>query len=304
MKNVTQQLVRHFTTLNNLNNKEIYRLIEKALQYKNGKNCNKLSEHYAINCFFEDSTRTHKSFEMAERKLGMQVMDFQAATSSIQKGESLYDTVMTLQSIGVNLIVIRHNQEDFYKELIGSPNLSSSIINAGDGTNQHPSQSLLDLMTIYEEFGAFKNLKIAVAGDLSHSRVAKSNVQILNRLGAEIYYTGPKEWMESSFENYGTYENMDELVGKVDVMMLLRVQHERHNGEKNGFSKKEYLKQYGLTFEREQMMKEKSIIMHPAPVNRGVEIASELVESRRSRIFTQMENGVYARMAIIDSILN
>lgn len=304
MKSVAQNLVKHFTTLNDLSNEEIYHLIEKALQYKHGEINNNFHEHYAINCFFEDSTRTHKSFEMAERKLGMQVMDFQPSTSSIRKGESLYDTIMTLQSIGVDLIVIRHSQEDFYKKLISSPNLTSSIINGGDGAGQHPSQSLLDLMTIYEEFGTFKDLKIAVAGDLSHSRVAKSNVQILNRLGAEVFYTGPKEWLDPSFGIYGEYAKIDELARKVDVMMLLRVQHERHIEKDKIFSKEEYLEKYGLTIERENTMKKSAIIMHPAPVNRGVEIASQLVESKRSRIFTQMKNGVYARMAIIDSVIN
>ncbi|MFC6465632.1 aspartate carbamoyltransferase catalytic subunit [Marinilactibacillus sp. GCM10026970] len=305
MKNGVQQLEgRHFLTLNDYTPDQVHTLIDHSLKFKLGKLTAQFHDRYAVNLFFEDSTRTHKSFEMAERKSGMQVLDFSPETSSIKKGESLYDTVKTFEAIGVDLVVIRHGQEAFYEELIHTPGLNCSIVNGGDGAGQHPSQSLLDLMTIYEEFKTFQNLKIAIAGDIRHSRVAKSNAQILKKLGAEIYFTGPEEWMDASLQTYGTHVEMDALIDKVDVLMLLRVQHERHSNLEQVFSKEDYLKKYGLTVERERRMNEKSIIMHPAPVNRGVEIATELVECQRSRIFKQMENGVYARMAIIDSLLN
>ena len=294
----------HFLSLNELSEKQLFQLIERAVHFKKHPFTEKKRHSlYAVNCFFEDSTRTHKSFEMAERKLGMQVIDFHPSTSSVKKGESLYDTVMTLQAIGVDLIVIRHPQEAFYEELIQSSLLTSSIANGGDGSGEHPSQSLLDLMTIYEEFHTFKGLKVAISGDLIHSRVARSNGRILRKLGAEVWFTGPEAWMDPTYETFGSYAPMDDLVGKVDVMMLLRVQHERHKESHSAFSKKGYLSEYGLTSDRAQKMKSDAIIMHPAPVNRDVEIASNLVESSRSRIFKQMENGVYARMAIIDSLL-
>lgn len=294
----------HFVSMEELTQDEVLNLIHLAVEYKEGRRQTRLSDRYAVNCFFEDSTRTHKSFEMAERKLGMQLLDFQPATSSVKKGESLYDTVLTLQSIGVDLVVIRHSEEAYYKELIESPTIHCAIVNGGDGAGQHPSQCLLDLMTIYEEFGSFEGLKVAIAGDLSHSRVARSNMQMLKKLGATLYFTGPKEWYDPAFDTYGEYKEMDELINQVDVLMLLRVQHERHGEADHSFSKEEYLNQYGLTYERERRMKESAIVMHPAPVNRGVEIDHDLVECERARIVRQMQNGVFARMAIIETVVN
>lgn len=300
---VQAKKLRHFVSLEQYDNHEIMNMIKTAVDFKRQGHFPSYADKYAINCFFEQSTRTHKSFEMAERRMGMQVLDFQPSMSSVKKGESLYDTVLTLQAIGVDLVVIRHSEEAYYTKLIDSEHINCSIVNGGDGAGQHPSQSLLDLMTIYEEYGSFENLEIAIAGDLTHSRVANSNMQILKRLGATIYFTGPQEWYDPSFEEYGTYSSIDKLIDKVDVMMLLRVQHERHTDSDNRFSKNTYLQKYGITFEREARMKQSAIIMHPAPVNRGVEIEDSLVECGRSRIVTQMENGVYARIAIIDSVL-
>lgn len=296
--------MRHFVSLEQYENHEIMNMIKAAVDFKEKQHLPSYADKFAVNCFFEQSTRTHKSFEMAQRKMGMQVLDFQPSMSSVKKGESLYDTVLTLQAIGVDLVVIRHSEEAYYNELINSRHINCSIINGGDGAGQHPSQSLLDLMTIYEEYGTFENLEIAIAGDLTHSRVANSNMQILKRLGAKLYFTGPQEWYDPSFEEYGTYASIDKLIDQVDVMMLLRVQHERHSEADRRFSKNTYLQKHGITFEREARMKESAIIMHPAPVNRGVEIEGSLVECERSRIVTQMENGVYARVAIIDSVLN
>ena len=177
------------------------------------------------------------------------MIDFDAKTSSVQKGETLYDTVLTMSALGVDVAVIRHSDENYYDELIQSKTIQCSIVNGGDGSGQHPTQCLLDLMTIYQEFGRFAGLKVAIAGDITHSRVAKSNMQMLKRLGAEVYFSGPKEWYDESFDVYGTYRPLDELVPEVDVMMLLRVQHERHDGQES-FSKEEYHQKYGLTIER------------------------------------------------------
>jgi len=198
--------------------------------------------------------------------------------------------------------VIRHGEENYYDELIQSKTIQCSIINGGDGSGQHPTQCLLDLMTIYEEFGYFEGLKIAIVGDITHSRVAKSNMQMLKRLGATIFFSGPEEWYDKQFEAYGHYMPLDEVVETVDVMMLLRVQHERHDGSEI-FSKEEYHQQYGLTVERAKRLQKHAVIMHPAPVNRDVELADSLVEGIQSRIIQQMSNGVYMRMAILEAVL-
>lgn len=296
--------LKHLLTAEALTDREVMGLIRRAGEFKQGAKWHPEERQYlATNLFFENSTRTHKSFEVAEKKLGLEVIEFEASRSSVQKGETLYDTVLTMSAIGVDVAVIRHGKENYYDELIQSKTIQCSIINGGDGSGQHPTQCLLDLMTIYEEFGGFEGLKVAIVGDITHSRVAKSNMQLLNRLGAEIYFSGPEEWYDHQFDVYGQYVPLDEIVEKVDVMMLLRVQHERHDG-KESFSKEGYHLEYGLTNERATRLQKHAIIMHPAPVNRDVELADELVESLQSRIVAQMSNGVFMRMAILEAILH
>lgn len=296
--------LKHLLTAEALTDREVMGLIRRAGEFKQGAKWHpEERQYFATNLFFENSTRTHKSFEVAEKKLGLEVIEFEASRSSVQKGETLYDTVLTMSAIGVDVAVIRHGKENYYDELIQSKTIQCSIINGGDGSGQHPTQCLLDLMTIYEEFGGFEGLKVALVGDITHSRVAKSNMQLLNRLGAEIYFSGPEEWYDHQFDVYGQYVPLDEIVEKVDVMMLLRVQHERHDG-KESFSKEGYHLEYGLTNERATRLQKHAIIMHPAPVNRDVELADELVESLQSRIVAQMSNGVFMRMAILEAILH
>lgn len=296
--------LKHLLTAEALTDREVMGLIRRAGEFKQGAKWHpEERQYFATNLFFENSTRTHKSFEVAEKKLGLEVIEFEASRSSVQKGETLYDTVLTISAIGVDVAVIRHGKENYYDELIQSKTIQCSIINGGDGSGQHPTQCLLDLMTIYEEFGGFEGLKVAIVGDITHSRVAKSNMQLLNRLGAEIYFSGPEEWYDHQFDVYGQYVPLDEIVEKVDVMMLLRVQHERHDG-KESFSKEGYHLEYGLTNERATRLQKHAIIMHPAPVNRDVELADELVESLQSRIVAQMSNGVFMRMAILEAILH
>lgn len=278
---------------------KINSLLIAADEFSKGKVLKSTKEIYVSNLFFEDSTRTKTSFDIAERKLGLQVVPFDVTSSSVNKGESLYDTVKTLQSLGVNLLVIRHKQDQFYKEL---KEIDLPIINGGDGTGNHPSQTLLDLMTIHQEFGKFKGLKIGIVGDVKHSRVANSNAVALRKLGAKVYFSGPEKWFDEGAIINGTYLSIDDLIKEVDVLMLLRIQHERHD-EKMKISLNNYHKKFGLTLEREKTMKENAIIMHPAPINRGVEIHDDLVESPRSRIFQQMRNGVFARMAILKDAL-
>ncbi|WHY69900.1 aspartate carbamoyltransferase catalytic subunit [Neobacillus sp. SuZ13] len=289
-------MLSHLLTTNELKVDEIYQILTDAHNFKNGMKWSPDRQMFTANLFFEPSTRTKSSFEVAQRRLGLEVIPFEVLTSSVQKGETLYDTVKTLESIGVNSIVIRHEQDRYFDELVGKVNIP--IINGGDGCGHHPTQSLLDLLTIQQEFGQFTGLKIAIIGDIRHSRVARSNADVLTRLGAEVIFSGPKEWFDTRSTDISRYRPIDMAVQEADVVMLLRVQHERHQ-QKSSFTANEYHKQYGLTLEREKMMKQGSIIMHPAPVNRNVEIADSLVECKRSRIFKQMENGVYVRMAAI-----
>lgn len=297
------QTSNYLVSVDQFNNEDVMDFIKLAQAFKAGKTVRLKRPSFAMNLFFENSTRTHTSFEMAERRLGMQVIPFDPKTSSVTKGESLLDTLKTVQAIGVDLAVIRHPRDAYYQPLIDA-SLSMSLVNAGDGSGQHPSQSLLDMLTIYEEFGHFDGLKIAIIGDLAHSRVARSNMELLTQLGATVYFSGPAEWYNADFAKYGEYRPIDELVGAMDVMMLLRVQHERLTQANNeAFDAGAYHRQYGLTVARYAKMKSTAIIMHPAPVNRGVELASELVEAPQSRIFQQMTNGVYVRMAMIARLL-
>ncbi|MEQ9809521.1 aspartate carbamoyltransferase catalytic subunit [Streptococcus jiangjianxini] len=296
--------LQHLVSMEDLSAEQVMALLERALLFKKGQaNFELDSQTFVANLFFENSTRTHKSFEVAEKKLGLEVIDFNADTSSVTKGETLYDTILTMDALGVDICVVRHPAVEYYKEIIESPTMTVSIVNGGDGSGQHPSQCLLDLMTIYEEFGCFDGLKVCIAGDITHSRVAKSNMQMLTRLGAEVTFAGPKEWYSQEFDAYGQHVGLDEIVPDLDVLMLLRVQHERHDGQ-TSFSKEAYHQLFGLTQERYQDLKSSAIVMHPAPVNRDVEIADALVEADKSRIVKQMSNGVFVRMAILEAVLN
>ena len=295
----------HLTSMEDLSVDEVMALITRAISFKNNTvQMPEWSQTFVSNLFFENSTRTHHSFHIAERKLGLEVLEFDAQKSSISKGETLFDTVLTLCALGVKVAVIRSKEEKYYQKLVDSPHITCAIVNAGDGSGQHPSQCLLDLMTIYEEFGHFDQLNIAISGDLSHSRVAKSNMVILKKLGVTLYFTGPKAWHTHEFDSYGQFVQLDDVLEFLDVAMFLRVQHERMGADENeNFSKSDYHKRYGLTTKRSALMKPEAIIMHPAPVNRDVELADALVVSPKSRIVAQMTNGVYMRMAILEAIL-
>ena len=272
---------------------EIFDILNDARAFNNSKKDWQFPMQNALvaNLFFEASTRTHFSFESAEYQLGCKVADFDSKTSSVTKGETLYDTVKTFESVGYNAVVIRHSQDEYFKEL---ENINIPIINAGDGKGNHPTQCLLDLYTMYDEFNTFENLNVVICGDIEHSRVAASNKDALTRLGANVVFAGPKEWQR---EGYPTMD-FDQAVEWADVVMMLRIQKERGAGLEN-MSDAEYLEKYGLNKERYSRMKEHAIIMHPAPVNRGVEIDTDLVECEKSRIFKQMENGVLVRKAVL-----
>jgi len=293
-------------TMNSLPNDTIMRLIERATAFEKGEQL--ALGGTVVNLFFEPSTRTKLSFEMAEHKLGINALPFETGFSSVLKGETLYDTVKTLEAIGVDAIVVRHSEEGYYRQLEG---IKLAVINGGDGSGQHPTQSLLDLYTIWQEFGRFEGIHVTIAGDIAHSRVAKSNAAALAQLGAKVKFVCPPEW-SGDFESS---EQLDDYIETTDVVMMLRVQHERHadsemlrvQHKRHAISelltKNQYHERYGLTVEREMKMKKSAIIMHPAPINRGVEIADSLVECERSRIFKQMANGVFIRMAVLEYAL-
>lgn len=288
--------MKHLLRMSDVTDDELFHLFKNADQAKD-RNLFCKEPVYVANLFFEPSTRTKMSFEVAEKNLGLQTLDVHSEMSSVQKGESLYDTVRTLEALGASAVVLRHKKENFYNELIHGVNIP--IINGGDGKGEHPTQCLLDLYTIYKEFGHFKGLQVVIAGDIKHSRVARSNAYMLDRLGANVFFTGPESWQDDTLSY--PYLPMDKAVEICDVLMMLRIQEERH--EHHHHTQQNYLDQYGLTAEREKRMKFESIILHPAPVNRDVELASELVECGRSRIFQQMTNGVFIRMAVLDHVL-
>lgn len=278
--------------ISDLTKEEVFHILHDAMAFS----CSQSDWQFprltlVANLFFEPSTRTHFSFASAEHQLGLAVQDFTAEGSSVVKGESLYDTVKTFESIGYQALVIRHTKDEYFKEL---KDIQIPILNAGDGCGNHPTQCLLDLLTIYQEFGRFEGIKIAIIGDVLHSRVANSMKEAMELLGGEVVFSGPSAWVEHD----ALYKPVDEAIAWADAVMMLRIQHERHE-ETMALSKEAYLKQYGLTKARVAMMRKHAIIMHPAPVNRGVEIDSDLVECEKSRIFKQMANGVLVRKAVL-----
>ncbi len=284
-------------TLEALGSEEIEAILHEGERFAKGERWQVERDLFVANLFYEPSTRTRFSFEIAEKSLGLHVLAFSEQGSSVVKGETLLDTAKTFEAIGANVLVIRHPENDYYQEI--REQLSIPIINAGDGSGHHPTQSLLDLLTIKQEFGTFTGLNVVITGDLRHSRVARSNANVLTRLGANIKIAGPKEWLAGYDYEHVT---LDDVLSETDVLMLLRIQHERHDGNMI-ISKEDYHREYGLTLEREQRMKETAIYLHPGPVNRGVELASELVEGRRSRIFKQMSNGVAIRKAVMKRVI-
>ena len=255
-----------------------------------------------INLFFENSTRTRSSFEIAGKRLGADVINMTVATSSIKKGESLMDTAKTLNAMNADLYAIRHS-------MAGSVNMfgkyvEGSIINAGDGANEHPTQALLDAYTILENKETIKGLKIAIVGDVINSRVARSNIYLLQTLGAEITLVGPETLVPKYFEELGVKvtDNLDGILEEIDVINLLRLQLERQT-ESFFPSIDEYHKLFGMTPDRIKKMKDDAIILHPGPMNRGVEIAFDVADCDKQVILDQVENGVAIRMALLYLIL-
>ncbi|NOV03388.1 aspartate carbamoyltransferase catalytic subunit [Paenibacillus planticolens] len=293
---------KHFLGLKGVSSGEIMSILDRAAHWEQypAKVTNQFQGKFVSNLFFENSTRTRFSFEMAQKRLGAEVLNFSAAESSVQKGESIYDTVRTLESMGIDAGVIRLKPNGVLQEL--AENIQIPLINAGDGNNEHPTQALLDFYTMRKQFGAIKGLTVSIVGDILHSRVARSNLWGLLELGAKVQFCAPASMQAPELAEFAPYVSFEEAL-KADVVMMLRVQLERHN---TGLlrSAEEYREQYGLTLERASRLAPHAIIMHPAPVNRNVELDDALVEHEKSKIFTQIAHGVPIRMAVIERALS
>ena len=251
-----------------------------------------------VNLFFEPSTRTRSSFEIAEKRLSADSLNFSSKSSALVKGESLIDTAMNLQAMAPDLIVIRHGHPGVPHML--AERIDAGVINAGDGAHEHPTQALLDALTIRQAKGRLEGLTVAIVGDIEHSRVVRSNIHLLTKMGATVRVAGPRTMMPIGVETLGVEVayGLEEAIAGADVVMMLRIQLERQ-GKKLFPSVREYFQLFGLTRERLKVAKRDAIVMHPGPMNRGVEIASDVADGSRSVILEQVANGVTVRMAIL-----
>ncbi len=251
-----------------------------------------------INLFYEPSTRTKSSFEIAGKRLSADLINFSASTSAVKKGESILDTANNLEAMKTDIIIVRHNQSQSVRYL--AERLTSCVINAGDGYNEHPTQALLDTFTLHEMVDTFEGKKVLIVGDIFHSRVAKSNIHCLKILGADVSVAGPPTLMPMYIEDLGVdvHYRIDEVLPSQDFVIMLRVQFERHSGF-NFPNVREYASLYCLNRKRAAAMKKDAIIMHPGPVNRGIEIEPEVADGKNSVILGQVTNGVAVRMALL-----
>jgi aspartate carbamoyltransferase catalytic subunit len=256
-----------------------------------------------LNLFFEASTRTATSFTLAEQRVGADVISFAPGASSLGKGETIADTALTLRGIGVRVIVVRHTESGFARRLADA--FDGHVINAGDGTHAHPTQALLDLMTLRQEFGRFVNLRVAIVGDILHSRVARSNIVGMRMLGIDVVLVGPATLLPHSFGSHGVRieRDLDAVLPRVDAVMMLRIQRERIAG---GLlpTLDDYTQRYQLNRTRLRALRSDAVILHPGPYNRDVELTDDVLADPRSRYVAQVHNGVFVRMAVLDALVN
>jgi aspartate carbamoyltransferase catalytic subunit len=298
---------RHLLSIAELEREDILRLLDSARSFaevstRSIKKVPTLRGRTIVNMFIEPSTRTRMSFELAAKRLSADVINFAPTTSSLSKGESLKDTAKTIVAMGVDAVVIRHGSAGAPHMLTGW--IDCSVINAGDGMHEHPTQALLDLFTMRERLGRLEGLKVAIVGDIDHSRVARSNIHALNKVGASVLLVAPMSLLPERVEEMGARVtgSIDEALEWCDVLYLLRIQLERVN-ESRFPSLREYSLQYGLTQTRWSRLKDKPLVMHPGPMNRGVEIASGVADEVESVITGQVAAGVAARMAVLYDLL-
>ncbi len=300
-------LKKDLLDIKSLTKEDILSILEEGERMRDAvesgaKSINVLRDRSVATLFYENSTRTKNSFENAARFLGANVVSVSVGNSSVKKGETLIDTGMTLERIMTDAIVIRHEVAGAAKLL--ADNVKCHVLNAGDGLHAHPTQALLDFLTMKEIFGGFEGLEVAIIGDIKHSRVARSNIEGLKKLGANVRIFAPNTLMPQGIERTGVKiaESVEEACDNADVIMGLRIQLER---QKKGLfpSVGEYVKYYGITKERVALAKKNAVVMHPAPVNRGVEIASDVIDSDRSYIYRQVTNGLAVRMAVLKMLI-
>ena len=299
----------HLVESKKLNKKEIECFLDESEKYihfnkKTKKKSTLLEGRSIFNLFFEDSTRTRTSFEVAAKRLGADLINVALKDSSINKGETLLDTMTTINSMSPDVLIVRHPEEGISKKI--SKTVKACVINAGDGSHEHPTQALLDALTIKKKFRKFKGLKIAICGDIKHSRVARSNIEILSTLGCSINVIGPKSLIPKDIQKLGVniFYNMKNGLKKCDIVMMLRIQKERIVGIHMP-NEKEYFKKFGLDYKKLAYAKEKAFVMHPGPMNRGVEIDSKLADDiTRSLIQEQVTMGVAVRMACLEILIN
>ena len=294
---------KNLLSLAPLSVEDIHLILETADSFKevSGREIKKvpaLRGRTVVNLFFEPSTRTRTSFELAAKRLSADVINFSPSSSSVVKGETLLDTARNIEAMQADIIVLRHSSAGAAETL--ARGVKSSVINAGDGWHEHPTQALLDLYTIRERGMAFKGLRVAIVGDVAHSRVARSNILALTKLGAEVRVVGPPTMIPLGIEKLGVrvFHQLDEGLRDVRVIMMLRLQLERQ-GRALFPTIREYARVYGLTSERVKLADPKAIVMHPGPINRGVEIAPEVADSLSSVILDQVANGVAVRMGVL-----
>ena len=298
---------RHLLGIKGLTEQDIVYLLDKAdeavkISRQREKKTSTLRGLTQINLFFEASTRTQASFELAVKRLGADVMNMSVGNSSVKKGETLIDTAMTLNAMRPDVLVIRHASAGAAALL--SQKVSCSVVNAGDGQHEHPTQALLDALTIRRARGKLSRIIVAICGDVLHSRVARSNILLLNAMGARVRVVAPATLLPSGIAEMGceVYHDMKEGLKDADVVMMLRLQRERMSG---AFvpSIREYFHFFGLDAEKLKVAREDALVMHPGPMNRGVEIASEIADGPQSVIGEQVEMGVAVRMAVLEALL-
>ena len=296
---------KHILSIKDLSIKDITDILTKAEKFLNKRNKKKNSflNKNIINLFFEDSTRTLTSFELAGKQLGASVINMSIATSSIKKGETLIDTAMTLNAMDPDILIVRHNMSGVPYLL--SEKVNCSVINAGDGSNEHPTQALLDALTIKRHKKKISGLEVAILGDVLHSRVARSNIYLLNKLGAKVRVICPPTLLPPNIEDLGVkvFKNLEDGLNNVDIIMVLRIQKERMSGSFVP-SEKEFFRFWGLDRKKLNNAKKNALVMHPGPINRGIEIDSDVADDiGRSLILEQVKLGVAIRMSIIDELL-
>jgi len=294
---------KHLLGLRDLSAEEVTYILDTAkgfeqISTRSVKKAPPLRGKVVCNLFFEDSTRTRNSFTLAASRLSADVIEFTEKASSVSKGETLLDTARNLEAMGIDIVVIRHNAGGASKFL--SRNINACVINAGDGFCEHPTQGLLDVYTIRKHKGTLEGLKIAIVGDIAHSRVARSCLWAMTKLGAEVIFVGPPTLMPAQVDQLpvSVSYSLDEVIEKVDVINMLRIQFERLGG--NPFpSVREYSHYFGLTVERMKRAKPDILVMHPGPINRGLEMESEVADGSNSVILEQVKNGLAVRMAVL-----